>query len=132
MAAMDPTDERARVQRRTLRLLFATQILGGVGLGIGFSVGALLATEMAGVAASGLAQSAAVVGGALVTVPATRITRLYGRRPSLAATYLVAAIGGGAVVAAAVLDLVALLFGGLFLFGCGSAAGLQARYTAVD
>jgi MFS family permease len=126
------TDPREPVQRRTLRLLFATQILGGVGVGIGFSVGALLATEMAGVAFSGLAQSAAVVGAALVAVPATRITRQYGRRPSLAATYLVAALGGAAIVAAAVLDLVALLFGGLFLFGCASAAGLQARYTAVD
>jgi MFS family permease len=35
-------------------------------------------------------------------------------------------------VAAAVLDLVPLLFGGLFLFGGGTAAGLQARYAAVD
>jgi len=126
------TDARERTQRRTLRLLFATQVLGGVGVGIGFSVGALLATEMAGVAFSGLAQSAAVVGGALVVVPATRITHRWGRRPSLAATYLVAALGGAAVVAAAVLDLVPLLFAGLFLFGGGTAASLQARFAAVD
>jgi MFS family permease len=125
-------DAQGHVQRRTLRLLFATQILGGIGLGIGSSVGALLATAMAGVALSGLAQSAAVVGGALLVVPATRITNRHGRRPSLAATYLIAALGGGVVVAAAVLDHVPLLFAGLFLFGGGTAAGLQARYTAVD
>ncbi len=125
-------DARARVQRRTLRLLFATQILSGIGVGIGFSVGALLATELAGVAFSGLAQSAAVVGGALVVIPATRITHRFGRRPSLSATYLVAALGGATVVAAAMLAHVPLLFGGLFLFGGGTAAGLQARYTAVD
>ena len=125
-------DPRDAIQRRTLRLLFATQILGGIGVGIGVSVGALLATEMAGVALSGLAQSAAVVGGALVVAPATRITPRYGRRPSLALTYLVGALGGVVVVVAAMLDLVPLLFGGLFLFGGGTAAGLQARYAAVD
>jgi MFS family permease len=36
------------------------------------------------------------------------------------------------VVAAAVLDIVPLLFAGLFLFGGGTAANLQARYAAVD
>ena len=113
-------------------MLFVTQTLGGIGVGIGVSVGALLATEMAGVALSGLAQSSAVVGGALIAVPATRITNRHGRRLSLVATYLLAAVGGAAVVGAAVLDLVPLLFVGLFLFGGGGAAGLQARYSAVD
>src|SRR5690606_29401459 len=88
------TAGHADVQRRTLRLLFVTQTLGGIGVGIGFSVGALLTTEMAGVAMSGLAQSSAVVGGALLAIPAARITARHGRRPSLAMTYLVAAIGG--------------------------------------
>jgi MFS family permease len=129
---VSPVAESVAVQRRTLRLLFVTQTLGGIGIGIGVSVGALLATEMAGVASSGLAQSAAVVGGALLAVPATRITARHGRRPSLVWTYLMAAAGGVTVVAAAILDLVPLLFVGLFLFGGGSAAGLQARYTAID
>lgn len=123
---------RERAQRRTLWLLFATQVLGGIGMGIGFSVGALLATEMAGVGFSGLAQSAAVVGGALSVVPATRITHRYGRRPSLSATYLAASLGAATVVVATVLGHVPLLFGGFFLFGAGTAAGLQARYAAVD
>lgn len=125
-------DDRARVQRRTLGLLFATQVLGGVGVGIGFSVGALLATEMAGVTFSGLAQSFAVVGAALIVIPATRITQRRGRRPSLAFTYAMAALGGALVVASAVLGLVPLFFVGIFLFGGGTAASLQARYTAVD
>jgi MFS family permease len=122
----------ADVQRRTLRVLFVTQILGGVGSAIGMSVGALLAADMVGVAVSGLAQSAAVVGGALIAVPATRIVRRHGRRPSLAAVYGVAAVGGGIVVAAVVTASVPLLFLGFFLFGGGSAAGFQARYAAVD
>jgi MFS family permease len=120
------------IQRRTLRVLFATQVLGGVGTAIGLSVGALLAAEMVGVAASGLAQSAAVVGAALLAVPATRIVRNHGRRPSLAAAYAIAAVGGAIVFAAALAGSVTLLFVGLFLFGGGSAAGYQARYAAMD
>jgi MFS family permease len=122
----------ATVQRRTLRLLFSTQIIGGVGVAIGLSVGALLAADMAGVGLSGLAATASVVGAALLAVPVARIMRQYGRRPGLAMAYLVAGAGGAAVVAAAVTGSVPLLFAGLFLFGGGTAAGLQARYTAVD
>jgi MFS family permease len=120
------------VQRRTLRLLFATQIISGIGVGIGGSVGALLAAELAGVSVSGLAQSAAVVGAALLALPATAIVRARGRRPSLAACYLVAAAGAILIVTAATRESIPLLFTGFFLFGGATAAGLQARYAAVD
>lgn len=124
--------DTATVQRRTLRLLFSTQTIGGVGVAIGLSVGALLAAEMAGVGLSGVAQSVAVVGAALLAVPATRIMRQYGRRPGLAAAYLIAGVGGVMVVAAAVTGTVPLLFAGLFLFGGGTTANNLARYAAVD
>ncbi|MGQ0642335.1 MAG: MFS transporter [Gemmatimonadaceae bacterium] len=122
----------AAVQRRTLRLLFATQIISGIGVAIGSSVGALLAAQLAGVRVSGLALSAVVVGAALLAVPATEIVHRRGRRPSLAATYSVAAVGSIVVVMAAMRDSVPLLFVGFFLFGGGTAAGMQARYAAVD
>ena len=126
--AFDP----AAVQRRTLRLLFVTQIVGGIGVAVGLSVGALLAADMAGIGVSGLAQSAVVVGGALFAVPATSIVLRYGRRPSLAAGYFVAALGAMLVVIAAVRGSVPLLFVAFFLFGGASTAGFQARYAAVD
>jgi len=122
----------AVVQRRTLRLLFATQIVSGMGVAIGSSVGALLAADLAGVGLSGLAQSAAVVGGALAAIPATAIVHHHGRRPSLAAAYGVAAIGALLVVLAAARGSLPLLFLGFFLFGGATAANLQARYAAVD
>jgi MFS family permease len=122
----------AAVQRRTLRLLFATQIVSGMGVAIGSSVGALLAADLAGVGLSGLAQSAAVIGGALAAIPATAIVHRYGRRPSLAAAYAVAAVGALLVVVAAVRGSLPLLFLGFFLFGGATAANLQARYAAVD
>ncbi|MFG2055031.1 MFS transporter [Micromonospora sp. NPDC048930] len=122
----------APIQRRTLRLLFVTQIIGGIGVTIGIAVGALLAARIAGTAVAGLAQSAAVVGGALLAVPVTRIMTGHGRRPGLALAYLAGAAGGVLVVLAAVTRWVPLLFLGMLLFGGGTAANLQARYTAVD
>ena len=124
--------DAAVVQRRTLRLLFVTQIVSGIGVAVGASVGALLAADIAGVGMSGLAQSAAVVGTALFAVPATAIVERRGRRPSLAAGYLVAAVGAILVVIAAAQGSIPLLFLGFFLFGAATAAGLQARYAAVD
>ena len=120
------------LQRRTLRLLFVTQIISGVGVAIGASVGALLAADIAGVGASGFAQSALVVGAALFAIPATSIVQHYGRRPSLAIGYLVATVGAMLVVLAAMRSSVPLLFVGFFLFGGASAANLQARYAATD
>jgi MFS family permease len=122
----------AAVQRRTLRVLFATQIISGVGVGIGASVGALLAADLAGVGLSGLAPSTGVIGAALLALPATAIVRHRGRRPSLSATYLVAALGALIIVTAAIKGAAPLLFAGYFLFGGATAAGLQARYAAVD
>src|SRR5437773_2318458 len=128
----EPLLHVAAIQRRTVRLLFLTQVIGGVGIAVGGSVGALLAADLAGVGLSGVAQSANVVGAALFALPAAHIVERRGRRPSLAAGYALAAVGALLVAAAAMRDSVALLFAGLFLFGCGSAAGYQARYAAVD
>jgi MFS family permease len=120
------------VQRRTLALLFATQIVGGVGVAIGIAVGALLAASMGGTGVSGLASSATVVGGALIAVPATRLIRRRGRRPGLVFGYACGAAGALIVVAAVTARSLPLLFAGMALFGGGTAANLQARYAAVD
>jgi MFS family permease len=122
----------AQVQRRTLQLLFVTQIISGIGAAIGASVGALLAADLAGIKLSGVAQSINVVGSALFALPATAIVQRSGRRPSLATGYFVAALGSILIVTAAARASVPLLFLGFFLFGCANAAGLQARYAAVD
>jgi MFS family permease len=124
-------DPRA-IQRRTLRLLFVTQIISGVGVATGSTVGALLAADLASVAVSGLAGSAVIVGAALFALPATAIVRRRGRRPSLAAGYFVAALGAMLVVVAALRGSIPLLFAGFFLFGGATTANLQARYAAVD
>lgn len=95
-------------------------------------MGALLAADMVSIGVSGLAQSAAVTGGALLAILATRIVRRSGRGPSLATLYAIAAAGAALTVAAAVMHSPVLLFAGFFLFGGGTTAGLQARFAAVD
>ncbi len=133
-AAVDATvgAQLPRLQRRTLALLFVTQIIGGVGVAIGITVGVLLAADMGGPGISGLVSSSAVIGAALLAVPATRLMRTGGRRPGLVVAYLLGSVGALIVVAGAVWDQLALVFVGTFLFGGGTTANLQARYTAVD
>src|SRR4051812_50055156 len=106
----------AEVQRRTLRLLFIAQIISGIGIAIGSSVGALLAADIAGIGVSGLAISTNVVGAALFAVPATAIVHRYGRRLSLAAGYCTAAGGSVLLVTAAVRKSIGKPFFGVFFF----------------
>ena len=122
----------AGTQRRTVVVLVMTQAIGGVGVAIGITVGALLAAAMGGTQVSGFAQSSLVVGSALLAVPVTRVMRGHGRRPGLVLAYGTGAAGACLVVAAAAWHSLPALFLGLFLFGGGSAANYQARYAAVD
>jgi MFS family permease len=121
-----------RVQRRTLRVLVANEIVSGLGVSIGISVGALLSAQMVGTALSGVAQSVAVVGGAVSALPASQVMGRYGRRPGLAGSYVVGALGACTVVAAATWGSIALLFVGMFLFGAGNTGKYQSRYAAAD
>lgn len=122
----------SHLQRRTLGVLVTAQVLGGPGVAVGVTVGALLAQRMGGTAVSGLSQSSLVVGSALLAVPTARLMTRFGRRSGLAAAYTVGALGAALVLLAVAQHNVALLFVGLFCFGGGSTAGLQARYAAVD
>ncbi|MEU5154897.1 MFS transporter [Glycomyces sp. NPDC021274] len=129
----DPLDGTAVLQQRVLRTLFLTQIIGGLAVGIGIAVGALLIEEMTGSATfTGLAQSLFVGGSALVVVPAVRITERFGRRGGLAFGYGCAVLGAGVVITAINLGSAPLAVTGYFLLGAASFAGLQSRYAAAD
>ena len=120
------------VQRRTLTVLVATQMVGGIGVAIGIAVGALLAESLGGTAMSGLGQSALVIGAAVLALPVTRVMRTYGRRPGLVLAYLTGTVGAGVVLFAAARGSLLWLLIGLALFGGGNAGNYQARYAAVD
>ncbi|MGZ0199678.1 MFS transporter [Streptomyces sp. RM1] len=123
----------AQAQCRTLRVLFASQVLSGAGLAAGVTVGALLAQDMLGTTRlAGLPSALFTTGSALTAVVVGRISQTRGRRPGLATGYLTGAVGSAGVIAAAVLDNPVLLFIALFVYGAGTATNLQARYAGAD
>lgn len=128
------TEEPVRAaQRRTVRVLAAAQIVGGVGVGVAVSIGALLAESVAeSETYAGLARTATTAGAAAVGVPLALLAQRRGRRTSLSAGWLVAAVGGALLVGSAVSRSIPLLIVGMLLFGVGSATNQQSRYAAAD
>ena len=123
----------ARVQRRTVAVLGSGTALSGLGVTIGITLGGLLARDVAGSdSASGLGQTAGVLGAAVLAVPLARISDRSGRRAGLAAGFAIAVAGAVVTVVAAALSSLPLLLAGLFAFGASTACGLQARYAAAD
>ena len=128
-----PDVDRLLVQRRTVGVLSGGVALAGLGVTVGITVGGLLARDVAGTdSASGLGQTAGVLGAAIIAVPLARISDRAGRRTGLAAGYAIAVLGAVVAVVAAALSSLPLLLAGLFAFGAATACGLQARYAAAD
>jgi hypothetical protein len=75
--------DEQRLQYGTLGILSVTQMIGGTGLAMGIAVGAPLAARIGGTVISGVSQSAAVIGTALIAMPAPRLMNARGRRPGL-------------------------------------------------
>ncbi|MFB4263148.1 MFS transporter [Nonomuraea sp. GTA35] len=124
---------RLQAQRRALIVLVAAQVLSGVGLAAGVTVGALLAQDMlSSTSLAGLPSAVGTAGSALAAVAVGRLSQSRGRRPGLAAGYLAGAVGSAGVIAAAVAGNPVLLFLALFVYGAGTATNLLARYAGAD
>ena len=121
------------MQRRAVRVLVTSQVLGGVAIASGVAVGGLLAEQVSGsTSLSGLAQTGTVIGAALLALPMARLAASRGRRPALALGYGCGLVGAVLAVVAAVAGSFGLLLPALVLFGGGTASNLQARYAATD
>jgi MFS family permease len=126
-------DERAALHRRTLRVLVASQVLGGLGLAAGVTVGALLAEDVLGATSlAGLPVALFTLGSAAAAYTVGALSERRGRRLGLVAGYAVGAIGGLGIVAAAALASAPLLLVSLLVYGAGTATSLQARYAGAD
>ncbi|MEU4764476.1 MFS transporter [Actinosynnema sp. NPDC023794] len=121
------------VQRRVLRVLAVTQVLGAAGVAIGMAVGTLIAAVLADSdAVGGMAQTAAVLGAAVFALPAARVAARSGRRPALVLGYGAGAVGAAVAACAVVLGSWQVLLVALVLFGAAAGANLAARYVGAD
>ncbi|MGF1662181.1 MAG: MFS transporter, partial [Kineosporiaceae bacterium] len=123
----------AAVQRRTLVVVVAAQVLGGLGLAAGVSVGVLIARQLLDSALlTGLPLAAATAGGAAAAIGLSRVMAHGGRRPGLVTGYLLGAVGSAGVVVAAQVQSFPLLCLAMAVFGSGNVASLLARYAGAD
>ncbi len=83
-----------RVQRRTVGVLAAGQVLGGIAFGATVSLGALLAADLSGQEAlSGLATASVTLGASFCAIPLARLAARRGRRVALTLGNLFALVG---------------------------------------
>ncbi|MFD1537802.1 MFS transporter [Nonomuraea guangzhouensis] len=121
------------VQRRTLAILSAAQIVGGVGVAVGLALSSVVVDELSGsTVISGFAGTATVLGAALLALPTAKASGRGGRRAGLTLAYVAALAGCVLSVGAISLRNWPLLLAGLVLVGGGSAGNLAARYSATD
>lgn len=123
----------ARVQARTVRVLAAGQVLGGIAFGATVSLGALLAKDITGEdALSGFATASVTLGAAIAAIPLARLAARGGRRFALTLGNLFALVGIAIVISAASLVSFPLFIAGVILIGMGNAGNLQSRFAATD
>lgn len=128
----DAPDRRAN-QRRTIGILIAGQILGGLGMGASLSLGSLLAVQVSGSTAwSGMAATMNTLGAAAFAIPLARAAVKRGRGASLAAGSVTSGFGAAIAIASAALSSFPALLIGLILLGAGTAVSFQARFAATD
>lgn len=128
----EAVDRRAS-QRRTIGVLIAGQILGGLGMGASLSLGSLLAVQVSGSTAwSGMAATMNTLGAAAFAIPLARAAVKRGRKISLAAGSLTSGFGAAIAIASAALSSFPALLIGLILLGAGTAVSFQARFAATD
>ena len=121
------------LQKRTVKVLAATQILSGVGVAGTVATGSLLVASISNSETlAGLAQTTSVLGAAAMAIPLSKLTQRGGRRLGLSVGYFVGVIGAAfAIFGGSQRNLLAMLIG-TFLVGAASASGYQARFAAID
>ncbi|MCP2046793.1 UNVERIFIED_ORG: MFS family permease [Paenarthrobacter nicotinovorans] len=127
--ALDPE----RVQRRSVLLLSASQLLSGIGNGATLSIGSLLAVDLSGSEAwAGSITTVLTLAAAIAALPLARLAEARGRRVGLVTGLVAAMIGALLFIVAVMATSFPILILGAAFLGMGTAANLQARFAAVD
>lgn len=125
--------EVTAARRRSVTTLAASQVLSSLAIGVGPSVGVLLAAEVTHSEAwAGIARASMTIGAALVAMPLAALAASRGRRAALGLAFSVATVGAGLVALSAQFTSAPLFVAGMLAMGFGTAAGLQARFAGAD
>jgi MFS family permease len=126
--------ERDALQKRTLRVLTAGQIIGAAALASAVTVGAYVVQDILGDSTpwGGIATATVTMGTAVMAQVLSRLMIRRGRRPGLQLGYALATIGAIIAAIGAQHRTLPVFLIGLFLFGNGQASNLLARYAATD
>ena len=127
------TDGATAARSRLIMTLLAAQVCGSTGHTLTLAVGSIVAADLTGNnTLSGVPVAVGALGGALASVPLSRLMGRAGRRPGLALGYLLA-VFGSILSMVGVIDRSFLIFlVGMFLFGFGQASSLLGRFAAAD
>ena len=122
------------LQRKTLRILTAGQIIGAAALAAAVTVGAYVVQEILGDSTpwGGIATATETPGTAVMAQVLSRLMMRRGRRSGLQLGYALATCGALIAAVGAETSTLWLFLVGLFLFGNGQASNLLARYAATD
>ena len=122
------------IQRRTLRVLTAGQVVGSAALSAAVTVGAFVIQDILGqeTPLGGMATATVTVGTAFMAQVLARLMSVKGRRRGLALGYGLALAGGLIAGLGVETSTLWIFMIGLFLFGNGQASNLLARYAATD
>jgi MFS family permease len=121
-------------QRRTLNVLRFAVVPGQAAVAGTVAVVSLLAKDLLGGSdrLAGLGSAAFTLGAAAVSIPLAAFMRRRGRRPGLMLALIGGAFGAAVAATGGQLRWFWLFVLGMFFFGSGQAATLQARYVAAD
>jgi MFS family permease len=127
-------EDRAALQRKTLRILTSGQIIGAAALASAVTVGAYVVQDILGQKTpwGGIATATVTIGTAVMAQVLSRLMMRRGRRPGLQLGYILATCGALIAALGAQHSVLWLFLSGLFLFGNGQASNLLARYAATD
>ena len=127
-------EQRAELQRRTLRTLATGQVIGAAALASAVTVGAFVIQGILGKDTpwAGVATASVTIGTALMSQVLSRLMLRRGRRIGLELGYALAVAGGIVAAVGAQLEMLSIFVPGLFLYGSGQASNLLARYAATD
>ena len=121
-------------QRKTLNTLRFAVVPGQAAVAGSVAVVSLLAKDLLGGSdrLAGLGGAAFTMGAAAVSIPLAAFMRRRGRRPGLILALLAGAVGAAVAATGGQVRWFWLFVVGMFVFGSGQAATLQARYVAAD